>query len=273
MRNSIRTMTLAAVSVALFVSADVEAQTHILDQLSGTSLRLTIRHDNIEIGTGTGFVLQKGQRYYLITNRHIVLACAEDKNPNNVGGWLCANNLLILHNKLNHVGEWIRVEEKLLDEHNTKRWLEHPTLGSAVDLVALPLTKTEGVAFLPLNLDLRKTDIRIQPGDAVSIVGFPFGIAQVGGLAIWKVGTIASDIDIDIEGKSRFLLDTTARPGMSGSPVYVRRSGGYQTARGSTVLGENATKFLGVFAEESQAAEIGVVWKAEVVQSLYDSLP
>lgn len=31
-----------------------------------------------------------------------------------------------------------------------------------------------------------------------------------------------------------------------------------------------ATKFLGVYSEENQMAELGAVWKAEVVAALYD---
>jgi hypothetical protein len=263
--------------VVLMTAAALQAQQ--VDVLSGTSLRLTIRHDDIEIGTGTGFVVQKGQHYYLITNRHIVLDCAEDKNPNDVGGWLCANKVVILHNRLNHEGEWISVTEKLYRTENDKEklWLEHPSIGSvpgsSVDLIALPLTQINDVNLLPLNLSLRNTDMRISPGDSVSIVGFPYGNAQGGGLAIWKTGTIASDPDVNFDGKAKFLVDATGRPGMSGSPVYARRFGGYQTAKGQTMLAGNATKFLGVLSEESQAAEIGIVWKAEAVQRLYDSLP
>jgi hypothetical protein len=251
------------------------------DQLSGTSLRLTIRHDEVDLGVATGFVLQKNQHYYLITNRHVVLGCAEDKDPNDAGGWLCANNLRILHNRANRVGEWFPVTEQLYDEHEAKRWLEHPALGSAehptpgssVDLVALPLRNREGVAFLVLDLELRKTPVHIAPGDTVSIVGFPHGLAQVAGLAIWKTGTIASDPDVNFEGKAKFLLDTTARGGMSGSPVYARRTIDTEPGGQLVTYGSPKTRFLGVYSEQSEALEIGVVWKAEMVQSLYDSLP
>jgi hypothetical protein len=264
------------ICIAIFLLAIAECLSSVLfaqqlDILSGTSLKLTIRHNDAEIGYGTGFVVQKDQRYYLITNRHIVLGCSEDKNPDNVGGWLCANNLVILHNRLNHVGEWVPVVERLYRDANDKEklWLEHPSIGrvpgSSVDLVALPLTQTNDINFLPLDLGLRNTDMAVSVGEGVSIVGFPFGSAQGGGLAIWKTGTIASDVIVNFESKAKFLVDTTARPGMSGSPVYARRYGAFQSSTGAAkiVSGGSATKFLGVFAEESPAAEIGIVWKAE----------
>jgi hypothetical protein len=242
-----------------------------IDRLSVTSLAVAVFHGNTSIGRATGFVLQKNQNYYLVTNRHVVLSCAEDSNPNDVGGWICADKFKILHNTAGHLGDWFWVEENLYDEAKHKRWLEHPTLGAAADLIALPLKNTEGVQFYPLDLSLRNSDMQLAPGDPVHIVGFPFGETQGGGLPIWKTGTIASDLDINYGGKAKFLVDATARSGMSGSPVYARRFGQPQDKASNG--GEGVTKFLGVYAEENQALELGAVWKADAVAALYDSLP
>jgi len=60
----------------------------------------------VEIGGATGFVMEKNNKRYLVTNRHVVLACAQDRIPRTL--WLdCANKLGILHNRLNHLGEWV----------------------------------------------------------------------------------------------------------------------------------------------------------------------
>src|SRR6266576_6126916 len=88
-----------------------------IDISSVTSLQLKIFHNEVEIGGATGFVMEKNNKRYLVTNRHVILACAQDKNPTNVGGWICANKLGIFHNKLNHLGEWVWVTEDLVDEH------------------------------------------------------------------------------------------------------------------------------------------------------------
>src|SRR6266850_26086 len=215
--------------VFLFASTFAFSQTsQTIDRLSVTSLALAIFHNDIPIGSATGFVLQKNQNYYLITNRHVVLLCVDNKDPKDVGGWICADKLRILHNTANHLGDWFWVEEALYDQNKSKRWLEHPSLGAAADLIALPLKQTAGVQFYPLDLELQKTDLSLSPGDPVSIVGFPFGESQGGGLPIWKTGAVASDLDINYGGKPKFLVDATARAGMSGSPVYARRSGAYQ---------------------------------------------
>jgi hypothetical protein len=217
-----------------------------------------------------------GSLGYLVTNRHVVLACTQDQSPADVGGWICANKLAIYHNRLNRSEEWFWVVEDLLDSHGNKRWLEHPTLGAAADVVALPLQHADDVQFYSLDLELRKTERPTlwSPGDAVSIVGFPFGLAQGGGRAIWKTGTIASDLDFNYLGTPKFLLDTTSGPCMSGSPVFAVRSASFVTSTGGLMYDSRGTKkFLGVYSEQMQAAEIGAVWKADVIKTLYDSLP
>jgi len=258
-------------AISLLIASVCAPQT--VNPLSVASLLLQMKHDEVILGTATGFVVPKNAKYYLFTNRHVVLACGEDQNPTNTGGWICANKLSIFHNTKNHLGQWHWVSEDLFDAHQQKRWLEHPILAGAVDLVALPLTHAEDVEFYPLDIARGKTDIKLTPGDTVSIIGFPFGLSQTAGLAIWKTGTVASDLDINYNGKPVFIIDTTSRPGMSGSPVYAIRTGSYQTSGGNLMFGGGAIRFLGVYSAQSVNAELGFVCKAEVVQALYDSLP
>lgn len=86
---------------------------------------------------------------------------------------------------------------------------------------------------------------------------------------------MASDLDVNFSGRPMFLVDTTSRPGMSGSPVYAVRSGAYRSSNALLKMSVSgtATKFLGVYSEQNLQAELGAVWKADTVQALYDSLP
>jgi hypothetical protein len=67
-----------------------------------------------------------------------------------------------------------------------------------------------------------------------------------------------------------FLVDTTSRPGMSGSPAYAVRTAAYATSAGRFEMrtGEPAKKFLGVYSEQNFNAEVGGVWKAEAIATL-----
>jgi hypothetical protein len=84
----------------------------------------------------------------------------------------------------------------------------------------------------------------------VSIIGYPYGLATAHAWPIWKTGHIASDIDLDYDGRPAFLIDATARSGMSGSPVVHRTSGGFTTRSGDVIYSTGvrpATRFLGVY--------------------------
>jgi hypothetical protein len=148
-------------------------------------------------------------------------------------------------------------------------------LGRTVDVVFLPLTDLSDVDLYPVNLELRKIPIQLTPAGTISIVGFPFGHSQTAGLPIWKTGTIASDPEIDYDKSPQILVDCTGRPGMSGSPVYARRNGMYQSENGNMMMvGGNTDRFVGIYAGSiDQASEIGRVWKASAIMAIYDALP
>lgn len=148
-------MRVAVYRLIFFLTLAHNVQSQQIDPLSVTSLNLKILHNDVAIGTATGFVVAKNSHYYLVTNRHVVLACALDTDQTNLGGWICANRLSIFHNKHGHLGEWLWVIEDLLDEHQKKRWFEHPQLAGAADLVALPLSHTESAQLYPLDIALR----------------------------------------------------------------------------------------------------------------------
>jgi hypothetical protein len=273
MMKTLRTSLSVFILISAMLAAGKVSWGQEISPLSVVSLSLKIFRNEAQIGTATGFVLKKNDKNYLVTNRHVVIACGQDVNPANIGGWICANKLAILHNRLGHLGMWLWVTEDLFDKDGKPRWLEHPTLKGAADLVALPLANTSNVQFYPLDIGLAKTDLVLSPGESLSIVGFPFGLAQEGGLPIWKTGTIASDLDINYGGKPVFLVDTTSRPGMSGSPVYAIRTGAISTKTALRVSSGLTVEFLGVYSEQIPAAELGGVWKAEVLMALHDSLP
>jgi hypothetical protein len=193
----------------------------------------------------------------------------------NTGGWLCANKISIFHNRHGHADEWFWVTEDLYDAQARKSWFEHPTLAGAADLVAIPLAHTDNVQFYVTQIEMKDADIDVGPADTVTIVGFPFGQSQNAGLPIWKTGTVASELSTNWSGRPMFLLDTRSRQGMSGSPVYAIRTGAFRSKDGQLKMAMKgaAIRFLGVYSEQYQEAELGGVWKADALKALYDSLP
>ena len=141
--------------------------------------------------------------------------------------------------------------------------------------MALPLLSLDDVDLHPYDPG-NVADIRVGPADAVSVIGFPFGIAAGGAFGVWATGFLASEPDIDFADLPIQLVDCRSREGQSGSPVIAYRSGGstIQTAGGGTVINSGPTwKFIGVYSGRINAeSDLGIVWKASAIHELVQSL-
>jgi hypothetical protein len=239
------------------------------------SLLLQMHCNGHPIATGTGFVAMSARGPVLITNRHNVTG----RNPQ-TGQFLSAaavipDAVLIVHNRAGRLGEWVGVTEPLLDLQDNPLWIDHPLLGEKADFVALPLTQLSDVQLYPYNLDVDGPRISVGPAEVVSVVGFPFGVQAGGSLAVWATGFVASEPVIDFNDLPIFLIDCRSRPGQSGSAVIAYRGGGSVSMEdGSTaIFGGPITRFLGVYSGRiNEQSDIGIVWKAEAIRQLVDSI-
>ena len=237
-----------------------------IDPLSGSSLRVWPRVGGRHVATATGFVIRTDSDPYLITNWHVVTG-VDPVNGKRIFDE--PDELWIHHHAAGKLGNWAGRREALRDGSGHARWVEH-NRASRVDVVALPLNALNGVGLHPLDLSLADTDMVPEPAMPVSIIGYPLGLFTGGGWPIWKTGHIASDPDLDYNNQPGFLVDVTARAGMSGSPAILRLSGGYRLRGGSRIMAQSvaATKFLGVYSAQSERAELGVVWRPEVIREI-----
>ena len=73
-----------------------------------------------------------------------------------------------------------------------------------------------------------------------------------------------------------FLIDCRARPGQSGSPVVAYRSGGSVVLEdGTTVVvsGGPVHRFFGIYSGRiNEKSDLGLVWKAQAIRELVDSI-
>jgi hypothetical protein len=209
----------------------------------------------------------------LLTNLHIL----SGRNPQ-TGQPLSAtggipDEITIVHNVRDKLGQWRSVQEGLY-EAGLPRWKEHPTLGSKADLIALPLTRLEDVHLYPYDLENLGPDIAVGPADAVSVIGFPFGLTAGGALPVWATGFVASEPDVDYNELPLFLIDCRSRPGQSGSPVVAYRGGGtVATKTGSAIFAGPVYRLLGMYSGRINAqSDIGMVWKVRTIQELVASV-
>ena len=189
-----------------------ESEGLLLQKASVMSLLIEMRFGDQPLGTATGFVCSSPIGPVLVTNWHIVSGRRLDtKQPLDLRTAAIPDNLRILHNRANHLGSWVWKTEPLYRE-TTPRWIEHPRLGDRADIAALPLTDLDEVEVVPYDLTGGPA-LMYRPSDAISVVGFPFGLQAGGSLAVWATGFVASEPQVDFDSLPIFLIDCRTREG------------------------------------------------------------
>lgn len=246
----------------------------VVHEPSIKSLFCELRFGDRVLSTGTGFVVQKGGRAYLLTNRHNVTGRHQETGECLSDTKGTPDNIVIHHHVTGRLGEWVGRGEQLYEEDGKARWREHPQYGARADVVALPLTNLDGVQLYPYDL-ADFPNVAIGPSEVVSVVGFPFGMSTGGFLPIWATGFVASEPEVKTDGKDLpiFFIDCRSRPGQSGSAVVAYRNGGtFPMVGGGTVMyGGPVTKLLGIYSGRvNPESDIGIVWKTSVLIGLID---
>jgi hypothetical protein len=249
-------------------SSNIQDSQVFIDPLSVRSLYLIQIKDNQALGMATGFIVQKANKYYLITNWHVVSGRNPETDQVQHPSGQTPDALYIWHHG-KQLGSWHRHKEELYDKKGIKCWLEHKN-GKAVDVVALPLQNIgDNITIYPFDLSMADVNVVPEIAMPVSIIGFPLGFTSAGFFPIWKTGHIASEPTLDYHGEPLFLIDATTRGGMSGSPVVFRPTGTYKNKNGQMAISSNMTLFLGVYSGRlSQDSEIGKIWRPRLINEI-----
>ena len=235
---------------------------------------------DIVISTGTGFIYARNDDFYLITNWHNVtgrdpatLECLSDK--------MAVPDVVVtyfLHEREPITHKVVQIKLYTDEDMQIPLWLEHPVHGKSVDVVAIKLKEAivNSCKLFPIN-QIKFDEATERVADEIFVVGYPFGEATYPYLPIWKKASIASEPDIDIDQLPKFLIDTATRPGLSGSPVMMQRTGIHGFVDGEptpdSLIG-TIRKFSGVYSgrigDDEAKAQLGIVWKAKVIDEIID---
>lgn len=243
-----------------------------IDQYSVGAVPIEMLFNTTSLSIGTGFIWSHGAKNFLITNWHNV----SGKDPN-TGMHLSPsaaepNRLKIWFNQKGQLGNKIPKLVEIRDPDNVPLWYIHPSHGSKIDVIALPLGIYTDVEMYSINT-MPHDNLLIQIGMDVFILGFPFGMGP-GGLPIWKRGSIASEPDVAALTQLHLFVDTASRPGMSGSPVIRRSWATHMFADNNVSLGTGtATKLVGVYSGRTATrdpldAQLGFVWPASLLPEI-----
>jgi hypothetical protein len=243
-------------------------------QPSVQSLLLEMRFAGSRLSTGTGFVVATRKGPYLITNRHNATGRNQETDaPLSPSGGI-PNELVVWHNSKGRLGAWQATVEPLIT-NGLPRWAEHPALGRRADFVALPLSQLDGVELLPYDISSPANEIQLGPADAVSVIGFPFGVTAGGVFGVWATGFLASEPGVDFNDLPIQLIDCRTRPGQSGSPVIAYRNGGMVTMTNGSQIASSVPiwHFVGIYSGRINAeSDLGIVWKVSALRELVSAV-
>lgn len=246
-----------------------------IDPYSVATVPLQRMFGDTSLGNATGFVWQRHEKLYLITNWHVVSGRNADTGaPLSIYAGE-PNALIALMRPKDNAIDTVTLRVPLKDEADKPLWLFHPVHKREVDVVAIPIANADGTWMArPINALPRNNELSIQVGMDVFVLGYPFGSAPPS-LPVWKRGSIASEPQLVRLGDKFYLVDSASRPGMSGSPVILRSYGTHLTESGPSITTEPATRFLGIYSgrliPDTDAPQICRVWPESFIIEVIDA--
>lgn len=242
------------------------------------SLLLNLEAGGHPLGPATGFLARRHGRTFLVTNWHVLTGRDQITGRYLRDDGATPDAVAIWHNLAGALGTWHEVREPLIDDQGRPLWLEHPTGGSRIDVVALPLTNVANSDLYPyeLSVDQRSgPEVHWGVASPLSIIGFPFRLSGAGRFAIWLKGWVASEPDADYDNLPLFLIDARTRQGQSGAPVifFDDGSGTLSFKNGSVIAGtgQETVELVGVYSGRiNEQSDLGRVWKRRTVLEVLD---
>lgn len=260
-------------------------QQTVVDYQSLMTTPVWLHNGARQVSQGTGFFYANmrgdvADAVFLVTNYHVVTGHAPESTAPRMGDRI----RFALHQDEYDLEKFAHYEMPLYDARGAPIWVQSTEFPKA-DLVLVPLPK-QPVPLRVFTEDHTRTDLKIRASSAVTLLGYPYGFFdQRHLLPIWKTGHVATEPDVDFEGDPTFLVDVSAFPGMSGSPVLAVMAGIYEGEDGVMRSGR-VRKLLGIFsampvvnrpgratsADTGQAApstsislQLGYVWKSALI--------
>lgn len=243
------------------------------------------------VSQGTGFFFAsttidgKPDTVFLVTNYHVVTG----RPPLTPGPRAGDRIRFILHENPAELTRVRQIELPLYDQRGDPLWVVSDAVPKAdVVLVPVPADAYRDISLLVFTEAHTRGDIRIRPSSGATLLGYPYGFYDESHfLPVWKTGHVASEPSVDFNDLPTFLVDVSAFPGMSGSPVLAVANGIYESEDGAMRSGR-VLKLLGIFSampvvrekkpadvnglNETQTTEInlqlGYVWKAALIADM-----
>ncbi|TYO95747.1 trypsin-like peptidase [Geothermobacter ehrlichii] len=261
----------------------------IIDHISLSTTPIFLRQGEQVVSQGTGFYFVKkndeNQVLFLVTNYHVLTGSAPNERKPPIGD----NILFQFHESEIETGRVRNTVLPLFTPSGRPLWISSMTYPEAdLAIIPLPAECSKDCKVFCLSEEWANPRMKIRPATDISLVGYPYGYYDTANaLPVWKSGTLASEPSVNFEEKPLVLVDVSAFPGMSGSPVFAVANGMYENVDGNSVSPGVVRQFIGIYAsmqmvgknkfleeivhntklgiKDYESLEIGHVWKSDLV--------
>jgi hypothetical protein len=243
-------------------------------------------------GTGFLFATTRGNepdQVFLVTNYHVVTGNEPQSQAPVKGDRL----QFYLHTSRDEPTSYFPVNIPLYTKTGEPVWIQSSQFPEA-DVVLVPIVQAlysaRGQLFV-FSEAHTLIDMKVRPSTEATLLGYPYGFFDTKNfLPVWKTGHLATEPSFDFQGEPVFLVDVSAFPGMSGSPVVAVSQGVYENEAGEMMTGVQR-KLLGVFSamrmvkarptadssgmsidtgtpSPGDSLQLGYVWKASLINDI-----
>lgn len=194
-----------------------------MEEISLITTPIKLLNNKNLVSQGTGFYVA---HYYddkpvifLVTNFHVLTGSAPVEKKPHIG-----NNIVFnLHISKENPEKVKEFNLPIYTKTGEPVWLVNENNKEA-DLAIIPMPghfMKEADLINCINEKWSKNKLKVRAATPTTVVGYPYDYYdKTNSLPIWKTGNIASEPEIDFEGKKLIILDISAFPGMSGAPVF-----------------------------------------------------
>lgn len=287
-------LSLAAVLALALVTA-TEARQATLEPMSLMTTPALLINGTRQVSQGTGFLYATTKpngtdidMVFLVTNYHVVTGNEPLSQARPQGDRL----QFYFHASREDPANYFPVNIPLYTKAGEPIWIQSRQFPEA-DVVLVPLVSQlydgRGQLFV-FSEAHTQIDMKVRPASQAVLLGYPYGFFDTRNfLPVWKTGHLATEPDVDFQGQPVFLVDVSAFPGMSGSPVVGIANGVYESESGAMMTGIQR-KLLGIFSamrmvrtrgadangqptEQTQPSpgdslQLGYVWKAQLITDI-----
>ncbi len=222
------------------------------------------------LSSATGFFFRRGERLYLVTNRHVLLDEPSGHRPDRV--------VIRVFTDAANLAATTEFSIPLY-QSGQAQWQQAQDTSGTIDVVGLELDQNalpESMvyeAFSPETLLTPETVVEV--GTSLMVVGFPLGFSDtLHNLPVVRQAGLASQFGLRFHGIGYFLTDARTHRGISGGPVVMRVPNGTasQPKFHWRLLGIHSAR-LDVGSRDilqDEALGLNSAWYADVLMALTD---